>query len=180
MVEGLEMKRQRGNGLEILSENGKVLVRIARWVVWMQKQYFEIEIWRFYNYWWWVIRGSVLKESACQCRKCGFNSWVREIPGVGNGNPTLVFLPGKFHGQRSLTGYRVHGVAELGTTEHTHAQSLRVELCVIGGEKVIGTKGVKELRNQKIRWWMLKSLRMVIKNSGQVWDNELNVKIISK
>ena len=30
MVEGLEMKHQRGNGLEILSKNGKVLVRIAR------------------------------------------------------------------------------------------------------------------------------------------------------
>ena len=30
MVEGLEMKCQRGNGLEILSENGKVLVRITR------------------------------------------------------------------------------------------------------------------------------------------------------
>ena len=51
--------------------------------------------------------------------------------------------------------------------EHTHAQSLRVELCAIGGEKVTGTKGDKELRDQKIRWWMLKSLRMVTKNSGQ-------------
>ena len=30
------------------------------------------------------------KESACQCqrhRRCGFDPWVREIPGVGNGNP---------------------------------------------------------------------------------------------
>ena len=65
----------------------------------------------------------------------------------------------------NLTGYRVHGVAESGMTEHTHAQSLRVELCVIGGEKVTGTKGDQELRDQ-IRWWMLKSLRMMTKNSG--------------
>ena len=30
------------------------------------------------------------KESTCQCqrhRRCGFDPWVREIPGVGNGNP---------------------------------------------------------------------------------------------
>ena len=26
------------------------------------------------------------KESACQCRRCGFNPWVRKIPGEGNGN----------------------------------------------------------------------------------------------
>ena len=28
-------------------------------------------------------------------------------PGEGNGNPTPVFLPGKFHGQGSLVGYRL-------------------------------------------------------------------------
>ena len=27
------------------------------------------------------------KESACQYRKLGFNSWVRTIPWIGNGNP---------------------------------------------------------------------------------------------
>ena len=26
--------------------------------------------------------------------------------------PTLVFLPGKFHGQRCLVGYTVHGVTQ--------------------------------------------------------------------
>ena len=31
-------------------------------------------------------------------------------PGEGNGNP--VFLPGKFHGEKSLVGYIVHGVAK--------------------------------------------------------------------
>ena len=30
--------------------------------------------------------------------------------------PTPVFLPGEFHGQRSLAGY-IHGVAELDKTE---------------------------------------------------------------
>ena len=32
--------------------------------------------------------------------------------------PTPVFLPGKSHGQRSLVGSGVHGVAESDRTEH--------------------------------------------------------------
>ena len=32
----------------------------------------------------WWLRG---KESACQCRRCGFDPWVRKTPGRGNGNP---------------------------------------------------------------------------------------------
>ena len=33
---------------------------------------------------------------------------------------TPVFLPGKFHGQRSLVGYSSWGHKESDTTEHTH------------------------------------------------------------
>ena len=40
------------------------------------------------------------KESACQCRKCGFNPWVRKIPYRRKWQPTPVFLPGESHGQR--------------------------------------------------------------------------------
>ena len=36
-------------------------------------------------------------------------------PGGGNGNP--VFLPGKFHGQRSLAGYSPWGLKESDTTD---------------------------------------------------------------
>ena len=35
----------------------------------------------------------------------GFNSWVGKIPWSRKWQPTLVFLPGKSHGQRSLAGY---------------------------------------------------------------------------
>ena len=98
--------------------------------------------------------------------------WVQflsqEDPWSRKWQPTLVFLPGKFHGQRSLTGYRVHGVTESDTTEHICIQSLRGELCAIGGEKVTGAKGVKELRNQRFYWWMLKSLGKVIKQWTRV------------
>ena len=45
------------------------------------------------------------KESACQCRRCKFNPWVRKIPWRRKGQSTPLFLPEKSHGQRSLAGY---------------------------------------------------------------------------
>ena len=45
------------------------------------------------------------KESTCQCRRlrrCKFDPWVGKIPWRRNWQSTLVFLLGKFHGQRSL------------------------------------------------------------------------------
>ena len=59
------------------------------------------------------------KESACQCRRCGFSPWVRKIPWRRKWQPTSLFLTGKFHGQRSLAGYNPCGHKELDTTEHT-------------------------------------------------------------
>ena len=40
------------------------------------------------------------KESACQCKRHGFDPWVRKISWRGNWQPTAV-LPRKWHGQRS-------------------------------------------------------------------------------
>ena len=37
-----------------------------------------------------------------QCRKLGFNSWVRKIPWRMEWQLILVFLPGEFHEQKSL------------------------------------------------------------------------------
>ena len=45
------------------------------------------------------------KESACQCRRHGFDTWVGKIPWRRKRQPSPLFLPGKFHGQRSLAGY---------------------------------------------------------------------------
>ena len=48
------------------------------------------------------------KESACQCRRhkrCRFDPWVGKIPWRRKWQPTPVFLPEKFHRQRSLVGY---------------------------------------------------------------------------
>ena len=57
------------------------------------------------------------KESTCQCRKCGFDPWVRKIPWRRKWQPTSVFLHGKSHGQRSLAGYSPWCCKELDTME---------------------------------------------------------------
>ena len=53
------------------------------------------------------------KEPACQCRRqkrCGFDFWVRKIPGGGNGNPLQYScLENSMHGE--AWEFTVHGVA---------------------------------------------------------------------
>ena len=45
-------------------------------------------------------------------------SWVRKSPWSRKWQPTLVFLPGKLHGERSLAGYSSWGGKESDTTEY--------------------------------------------------------------
>ena len=66
------------------------------------------------------------KEYACQCRrheKCGFNACLRKIPWSMKWQHSPVFLPGKFHGQRSLVGYRPWCHKESDTTEHLYTHT---------------------------------------------------------
>ena len=52
------------------------------------------------------------KESACRCRRCKFNPWIRKIPWRRKWQPTIAFLPGKSHEQRNLAGYSLwHNLA---------------------------------------------------------------------
>jgi len=46
--------------------------------------------------------GSDSKESACNVGDLGLIPGSGRSPGEGNGYPPPVFLPGEFHGQRSL------------------------------------------------------------------------------
>ena len=51
----------------------------------------------------------MVKESACQCRRHRFSPWVGKIPWRSKWQPTVVFSPGKCHGQRSLACYNPWG-----------------------------------------------------------------------
>ena len=61
--------------------------------------------------------GSDGKASAYNAGYLGFDPWVGKIPWRRKWQPTPVFLPGEFHGQRSLVGYSLWGHKELNTTE---------------------------------------------------------------
>ena len=54
---------------------------------------------------WWLSS----KELACQCSRHRFHPWVRRIPWRRKWLRTIVFLPEKSHGQRSLEGYGLGG-----------------------------------------------------------------------
>ena len=59
----------------------------------------------FYGLPWW-LRG---KESTCQCTRLRFDPSVGKVPWRRKWQPTLAFLAGEFHGQRSLVGYNPRG-----------------------------------------------------------------------
>ena len=52
-----------------------------------------------------------------QCRRPGFNPWVRKIPWRMEWQPTTIFLLGEVHRQRSLAGYAPWGHKESDMTE---------------------------------------------------------------
>ena len=61
-----------------------------------------------------------------QCRRPRFDPWVGKIPWRREWLPTPVFLPGEFHGQRSLVGYSPWCFKESDKTErltHTHTHT---------------------------------------------------------
>ena len=85
--------------------------------------------------------GASSKKPTCQFRRCKrhrFDPGLERSPGVGKGNP-LVFLPGKFQGQRNLAGYSPWGHEESDTTEATegtHTGVNRIDLFVSKGNSV--------------------------------------------
>ena len=52
-----------------------------------------------------------------QRRRPGFDPWVGKTSWRWAWPPTPVFLPGEFHGQRSLVGYSPRDLKESDTTE---------------------------------------------------------------
>ena len=60
------------------------------------------------------------------CRKLGFDPWVGKIPWRRKWLPIPVFLPGEFHGQMSLVGYRPWGHKESDMTEQLTLFTLQI------------------------------------------------------
>ena len=62
---------------------------------------------------WWLK----CQRICLQCRRPGFYPWIGRIIWRKEWLLTPVFLPGEFHGQRSLVGYSPWGHKELDMTE---------------------------------------------------------------
>ena len=76
--------------------------------------YYNVALIKYYWYFGGSPGGVSGKEPACKSRRhkrCGFDSWVGKILWRRAWQPTPVFLPGEFHGQRNLMG-TFHRVAK--------------------------------------------------------------------
>ena len=67
---------------------------------------------------WWLSG----KKSMCQRRRCKFDPWVRKNPWRRKWQPTPMFLSGKSHGQRDLTGCGLWGYKRVGHNLATKQQ----------------------------------------------------------
>ena len=103
----------------------------------------------FYNLRNWapVYGASLVTQTVKSCRRPSFNLWVWKIPWYKKQQPTLVFLPGKYHGQRSLASYNSRSL-KVGnnwvTNILTHKQNrhrltnIRTQTCGYYGEREWG------------------------------------------
>ena len=71
----------------------------------------------------WGLSG---KEFTCQCRRHGFNTWVRKTPWRREWLPTPVFLPRGSHTQWSLAGYSTCSRKESDVTERLSTYTICV------------------------------------------------------
>ena len=61
----------------------------------------------------WASLVAQLLRVCVQCGRPGFDPWVGKIPQRREWVPTPVFLPGEFHGEKSLVSYHIaHMVAK--------------------------------------------------------------------
>ena len=74
---------------------------------------------------------SAEKECTCQFRRRGFNPWIGKIPWRKKWQPTLVFLPGKAHGQRNLAGYSPWGCKRVWVTKQVQTIDHKIRVQAI-------------------------------------------------
>ena len=97
------------------------------------------------------------KESACNVGDLGFIPGLGRSPGEKNKLPTPVFLPEEFHGQRSLAGYTVHGVAKSRTWLSNFQFSrlrLRKSSILISSQVVISNDHTVPAVMEKATWFL--------------------------
>ena len=114
----------------------------------------------------------VVKNLPCQCRGykgCRFDPWVGKIPWRRAQQPTPVFLPGEFRGQRSLAGTSPWGckawLKQLGT--HVWKKSRKSQKEMQDLESMVG---LLCLRNSKKEPCYLFLYRLSSKGHPNSWQ----------
>ena len=82
--------------------------------------------------------GSDSRESACNMGDTRFNPWVGKSPWRRDWQLTPVFLPGEFHGQRSLAGYSPWHHKESDMTERLTLSLWKDQLSTGGPAQISG------------------------------------------
>ena len=67
--------------------------------------------------WCWASLVTQMVRIHLQCRRPRFDPWVRKMPWKREWLPTSVFLPGEFHGQRTMGAYSPRSGKESDMTE---------------------------------------------------------------
>ena len=82
------------------------------------------------------------KESACQCRRCRrlwFDPWVSKMLWRRKWQPAPVFLPGEFHGWRSLAGYSPWCSKESDMTTQNYTVKWIIIKCKVNNQEIMST-----------------------------------------
>ena len=85
-----------------------------------------------------------------------FDPWLRKVPWSRKWQPSPGFLPGEFHGQRSLVGCSPWGFIESDMTQHTYmpyiqAWSLCTSLFYPHSREMVPTLSLKKPRLRKVK-----------------------------
>ena len=74
-----------------------------------------------------TLVAQMVKNLPVMPERPGFNPWAEKIPWRRVWQPTAVFLPGEFHGQRSLEGYSPWVRKELDTIDQLNTVQAVIE-----------------------------------------------------
>ena len=120
--------------------------------------------------------GSVVKESACQCRRHRFNTWIGKIPWRRKWQLSPVFFPGKFHGQRRQVDYSSWGCKRVKNDLAAAAAAKSLQSCPTLCDPIDGSPpgpaipGILQAR----------TLEWVAISSSNAWKGKVKVKSLSR
>ena len=121
--------------------------------------------------------GASGKESARQYRRQkrhSFDPWVRKIPWSREWQPIPIFLPGEFHGQRSLAGGSPWGHKELDmwarACTHTHTHTHTIIIHTLQDSSVAHSSGWSDGR-RRYKFFLADKLKLIDgERTGWSWE----------